>query len=828
MNNDINRLDYNISSDDAKQEIQRKQKHRYINFRSLLVIAVFIVVSVLLGFLTFLSPVAGWVLFVAWFTFALSCSTYFWFKKATLHKILTFIIAAICSVAVFLNFVIFVNHNNQSSFLAGEVVTIRGNVDDVIRNDENIILVLTNVTHEGERVRGRMRVTVRNVPNEGSVLNVIAPASMVTVSGATHFSYILDDDMNISTRALRTGVRYRMYVNYDRQHIHVTPERAGWYRRFTMRIQQTLRERMGEDYGGLAWGILTGDRNELSDDIRFNFQNSGFGHVLAVSGLHLMLITSLLSFILGKLKIRRWKSHAIITVILFLYLFLASFSPSVIRAFIMIQVFLIGQNSGLFRDRLSSVFLAISVILLIYPLYLFDPGFMMSVGAVYSIVLFQRHIANFLHKKLRLFKKGSQFMSMTMSAQLGVVPAMIFHFSQFHTYSILLNIILMPFFMFSFSFLFVAIVLAMIMPFLGFLVTGAGYLLRVIDVVASFFAYLPFSTVIYFSTPLIALVYPSYFFLSSYFIRRRGGRGVWNKNVHSDSGCSNGSGHGSNSRTSILESSLRLSEIDCRGRSHWRPKKMSATIKYCFAKIGVVRPLAMILVLFAFFNGLIFYPRLPINNSIIPVNNFACVTSVVVYENEVHVVGDLRNFQRTRTTLRNHRLTSINSVFLTELTKRNVQEVVRLSREFRPNYIFAPFNVVEMDALAILAGNRIGNFFRFYPEYNHQRFPSNITPIFRESDGNFLAFEKSTAYANILFVGYNANYQNLTYEQINRASIIRAFAFTVAFRQRIFITNFRIWQVDIVVQPDYNFSLVDHRDMLFNFQTGELKRISSR
>ncbi|MCL2861218.1 MAG: ComEC family competence protein [Firmicutes bacterium] len=794
------------------QETQKEiisQKHRYINFRAIFVVALFIISSILFGFLTFVLPVLGWILFIIWFSFALVCATYFWIKKKSLKKTITFIISAICSVAVFLNFIVFVNINNQSHFQTGEVIRVTGSVDDVLRLDGETVLILTNLNHEGESVRGNMRLSVRNVPKEGSVLSIISPGSQVTVSGVAHFNRIIDDNLNISSRVLRTGIRYRMNVNYDTQHIYVVPQRANWYRRFTMRVQANLFENLGEDYGALAWGMLTGDRSGLSDDIRFNFQNSGLGHVMAVSGLHLALVAGILFFILNKLKIRRWYAHIVITVVLFLYMFFASFSPSVVRAFIMLQVFLVGQNTGLCRDSLSSLSLAASVMLLIFPLYLFDPGFMMSIGAVYAIMLFSRHFTKFFKEKLRLPRRAAQFLSVTISAQMGVMPAMIMHFSQFHTYAILTNIVLMPVFMFSYILVFISTVLSTIMPFLGFALRGSGFILRLIDTVAAFFAHLPFAAVVYFSTSLIALVYVGYFFLSRFFMQRQSVSLFKNARVVSDRPIE---------PTNIINDNSVASVANINSS-----KKCS--VKFFAERIGIVRPLAVILIIFAFLNGLIFYPRLPLNNAIIPVNNFSCVTSVVVYNNEVNIIGDLRNFQRTRTILRNHRFSRVNDIFLTELTERNAIDIVHLSREFRPNRIFVSYNAMEMDAMALLMQNNI-DFHSFNTNNYRLILPQTMTPIFRESDGNFLAFEKSTDYANILFIGYNANYHDLTYDIINRASIIRTFAFTVAFRHRIFITNFRIWQVDVVIEPDYNFSLVDYNDMLFNFQIGKLVRIS--
>ena len=118
---------------------------------------------------------------------------------------------------------------------------------------------------------------------------------------------------------------------------------------------------MSSPAGGIASALMTGDKSSIPPEVREKFINSGTAHILAISGLHMSIVATIVFFIFLKVfqylscvfrGLSAKRSSAIATIpITFLYLALSGFSPSATRAFIMTTVFLCGSIFG--RGSLS-------------------------------------------------------------------------------------------------------------------------------------------------------------------------------------------------------------------------------------------------------------------------------------------------------------------------------------------------------------------------------------------------------------------------------------------------------------------------------------------
>ena len=135
---------------------------------------------------------------------------------------------------------------------------------------------------------------------------------------------------------------------------------------------------MGEENAPLAYAVLFGDRTQVSDDILTSYNNAGILHLLAVSGLHVGFIAGLIYALLSKLKLKRLFSFIITACLLLFYNYLCNFTPSVVRATIMICVGLFANVLGKKSDTLTTIGIAGILTLLIKPLWAFDIGFQLS------------------------------------------------------------------------------------------------------------------------------------------------------------------------------------------------------------------------------------------------------------------------------------------------------------------------------------------------------------------------------------------------------------------------------------------------------------------
>lgn len=208
-------------------------------------------------------------------------------------------------------------------------------------------------------------------------------------------------------------------------------------------------ELLPEQEASFIKGLTLGYRGEISKDIRQYFINTGTYHILAVSGLHVGIITTmffaLTSFLRVGLSLR-----VILTIIaLFVYAFVVGLPPSVVRAVIMASIIL----TGMAIERRVDVFnmLGVSAIIILFfdSKQIFHPGFQLSFSAVASIVYFYPRIFKFFSKNLTFLNRGhfSKILSLaivSLSAQILTLPFTITYFNKISFISIIANVFIVP------------------------------------------------------------------------------------------------------------------------------------------------------------------------------------------------------------------------------------------------------------------------------------------------------------------------------------------------------------------------------------------------
>ncbi|MCP3900827.1 MAG: ComEC/Rec2 family competence protein, partial [Desulfobacteraceae bacterium] len=143
--------------------------------------------------------------------------------------------------------------------------------------------------------------------------------------------------------------------------------------------------------------LTTGVKTYIPDRLRDDFSKTGASHILAISGLHLSIITGIFFFIFNTLflcirplAIRGFsgKFAAMATLVpLILYAFLSGFSPSTKRAFIMISIYMFSYVIDREKDVFNSLAAAGIIILVIDPCAVFAISFQLSFAAVFFIIL---------------------------------------------------------------------------------------------------------------------------------------------------------------------------------------------------------------------------------------------------------------------------------------------------------------------------------------------------------------------------------------------------------------------------------------------------------
>ncbi|MCL1938463.1 MAG: ComEC/Rec2 family competence protein [Candidatus Azobacteroides sp.] len=210
------------------------------------------------------------------------------------------------------------------------------------------------------------------------------------------------------------------------------------------RLQKMIPDRSSY---AIAAALLLGYRNEIDKDLQQSFARIGAAHILAISGTHFSILFGMLYFILsfiGNSKKGRIIKQLILFPLIWGFALLTGFSPSVVRAALMLSIWGIGNAIFYQTFTLNTVAIAAFFMLLFNPLYLFDAGFQLSFAAVLSIVLIQPYWTGLYESKNPILRYLWDLCSVSISAQLGVLPLSVYYFRQIPIIFLLTNILLIP------------------------------------------------------------------------------------------------------------------------------------------------------------------------------------------------------------------------------------------------------------------------------------------------------------------------------------------------------------------------------------------------
>lgn len=217
-------------------------------------------------------------------------------------------------------------------------------------------------------------------------------------------------------------------------------------------LQQQLASRFAkyiknESNLGTVKALLLGERSSLDPEVKSDFAKSGIMHILAISGLHLGIISLLVSRITQGLKRFRYGvifQLSILVSVLWSFALITGLSASVVRAALMFTIFSIGSAIGRRHFGIHGLIVSFFILLLFNPLYLFQVGFKMSYAAVFAILWLYPEFKKIINPKLRITRLVWDTLSVSFIAQLGVLPISLYYFNSFPVYFLLANFLILP------------------------------------------------------------------------------------------------------------------------------------------------------------------------------------------------------------------------------------------------------------------------------------------------------------------------------------------------------------------------------------------------
>ena len=212
-------------------------------------------------------------------------------------------------------------------------------------------------------------------------------------------------------------------------------------------LQHLATQGLTDEHYAVVSAMVLGDKSSLTNEVKNLYSVTGASHVLALSGLHLGIIYTLLSLLVVR---RRWQtvSQFLIVLSIWAFVFLTGMSGSLIRSAVMLSLYALLSLGH--RDKMSVNTLAFTaiVMLMVNPLSLYDVGFQLSFMAVFAILLWLPLFDEVFSWKYlqshRLAKWVWALVSVSCAAQIGVAPLIAYYFGHFSTFFLPTNFIVVP------------------------------------------------------------------------------------------------------------------------------------------------------------------------------------------------------------------------------------------------------------------------------------------------------------------------------------------------------------------------------------------------
>ncbi len=274
---------------------------------------------------------------------------------------------------------------------------------------------------------------------------------------------------------------------------------------YTLRdtIHNVLYRHMEYENAAISEGMMLGARDNLSQATRDAFRASGVYHLLAVSGVHVSIITAAVARLLGLFCSSRRLRTVLTVVSVVMFMALCGFTPSVMRAGIMM---IMVYASDWFRrraDGLNSLGVAALLLLTVDPFCVYDLGWQLSFAATLGILmlapLWRREItaraAKAMPKAKRFIRPLSEAIGVSLCASVLTLPLTVWRFSDVSIVFLIGNLLCVPLSSTLLTMLFAAVLTSPLSGVSDVLFLLCEWMVRLLSGFTSLVSSLPFATV---------------------------------------------------------------------------------------------------------------------------------------------------------------------------------------------------------------------------------------------------------------------------------------------------------------------------------------------
>lgn len=210
------------------------------------------------------------------------------------------------------------------------------------------------------------------------------------------------------------------------------------------RVVETFKLHMSKSGASLISAMLFGDKSDLSKDDKNSLMRSGIGSLIAVSGLHLVILTSVLKFLLEyfeskDLALPKTIKFIVYELFMLMFIIVVGFPISAVRTFIMLSISNIAVIFIRKSDTLNTLCVTSMIMLSLQPYLIGNVSFLLSVTGVFGIGV----LSPYLIKDLKVPNFIKNILS-TAITTVCIIPICLIFFDEVSIAMPLTNIVCLP------------------------------------------------------------------------------------------------------------------------------------------------------------------------------------------------------------------------------------------------------------------------------------------------------------------------------------------------------------------------------------------------
>jgi competence protein ComEC len=203
-----------------------------------------------------------------------------------------------------------------------------------------------------------------------------------------------------------------------------------------------------DDDAGFLKGILLGARSQIPKERKNDFSKAGIFHVLAISGLHIGIISGILFILLSILRLPPFLRVLAVTPVLLIYGSVTGLKPAIRRAIVMMTSIMLAFSFQRKIDLVNLLYLIALVFIVLSPSTMWNPGFQMSFLATWGILALypgmNKVLQSFSLSRIPVIRTVPQIFLVSVCAQIPLVPVIASSFHMISLVSPVTNIIALP------------------------------------------------------------------------------------------------------------------------------------------------------------------------------------------------------------------------------------------------------------------------------------------------------------------------------------------------------------------------------------------------